>query len=147
MTDLTGRRGATRPDPEARNHLALALDPHYREPGDPDAGTLPDGQDEPASGGDLDGPDQFEGLGAGVDSWEDVDGFARILVGPAWLFTRSGEGEVRSRGVDGADRGRQGRRQYAGAGDPRAAGCPQRTDARRRGRPAARAPLRSPRCP
>jgi leucyl-tRNA synthetase len=25
---------------------ALALDPHYREPGDPDAGTLPEGQDE-----------------------------------------------------------------------------------------------------
>jgi leucyl-tRNA synthetase len=25
---------------------ALALDPHYREPGDPDAGTLPAGQDE-----------------------------------------------------------------------------------------------------
>ncbi len=28
---------------------ALALDPHYREPGDPDAGSLPDGQDEPAA--------------------------------------------------------------------------------------------------
>ncbi|HUG29888.1 MAG TPA: leucine--tRNA ligase [Candidatus Limnocylindria bacterium] len=28
---------------------ALSLDPHYREPGDPDAGTLPDGQDEPAA--------------------------------------------------------------------------------------------------
>jgi leucyl-tRNA synthetase len=28
---------------------ALALDPHYREPGDPDAGTLPDGQDERAA--------------------------------------------------------------------------------------------------
>ena len=28
---------------------ALALDPHYKEPGDPDAGTLPDGQDEPAA--------------------------------------------------------------------------------------------------
>jgi leucyl-tRNA synthetase len=32
---------------------ALALDPHYREPGDPDAGTLPDGQDEPAARGEL----------------------------------------------------------------------------------------------
>jgi leucyl-tRNA synthetase len=28
---------------------ALALDPHYREPGDPEAGTLPDGQDESAA--------------------------------------------------------------------------------------------------
>ena len=28
---------------------ALALDPHYKEPGDPDAGTLPDGQDEAAA--------------------------------------------------------------------------------------------------
>jgi leucyl-tRNA synthetase len=28
---------------------ALALDPTYREPGDPDAGTLPDGQDESAA--------------------------------------------------------------------------------------------------
>jgi leucyl-tRNA synthetase len=28
---------------------ALALDPHYREPGDPEAGTLPDGQDEAAA--------------------------------------------------------------------------------------------------
>ncbi|HUQ44069.1 MAG TPA: leucine--tRNA ligase [Candidatus Limnocylindria bacterium] len=28
---------------------ALSLDPHYREPGDPDAGTLPDGQDEGAA--------------------------------------------------------------------------------------------------
>jgi leucyl-tRNA synthetase len=28
---------------------ALALDPHYREPGDPAAGSLPDGQDEPAA--------------------------------------------------------------------------------------------------
>ena len=28
---------------------ALALDPHFKEPGDPDAGTLPDGQDEPAA--------------------------------------------------------------------------------------------------
>ncbi len=28
---------------------ALALDPHYKEPGDPDAGTLPDGQDETAA--------------------------------------------------------------------------------------------------
>jgi leucyl-tRNA synthetase len=28
---------------------ALALDPHYREPGDPAAGTLPDGQDEVAA--------------------------------------------------------------------------------------------------
>ncbi|HET9852557.1 MAG TPA: leucine--tRNA ligase [Candidatus Limnocylindrales bacterium] len=28
---------------------ALALDPHYREPGDPDAGTLPDGQGEAAA--------------------------------------------------------------------------------------------------
>jgi leucyl-tRNA synthetase len=28
---------------------ALSLDAHYREPGDPDAGTLPDGQDEPAA--------------------------------------------------------------------------------------------------
>ena len=32
---------------------ALALDPHYREPGDPDAGTLPDGQDEAAARGAL----------------------------------------------------------------------------------------------
>jgi leucyl-tRNA synthetase len=29
---------------------ALALDPHYREPGDPDAGSLPDGQDAAAAG-------------------------------------------------------------------------------------------------
>ena len=28
---------------------ALALDPHYKEPGDPDAGTLPDDQDEAAA--------------------------------------------------------------------------------------------------
>jgi leucyl-tRNA synthetase len=28
---------------------ALALDPHYREPGDPSAGTLPDGQDQAAA--------------------------------------------------------------------------------------------------
>ena len=28
---------------------ALALDPHYKEPGDPDAGTLPEGQDEGAA--------------------------------------------------------------------------------------------------
>ena len=32
---------------------ALALDPHYREPGDPDAGTLPDGQDEAAARAEL----------------------------------------------------------------------------------------------
>jgi leucyl-tRNA synthetase len=32
---------------------ALALDPHYREPGDPDAGTLPEGQDEPAARAEL----------------------------------------------------------------------------------------------
>ena len=29
-----------------RRVWALALDPHYQEPGDPDAGTLPEGQDE-----------------------------------------------------------------------------------------------------
>src|SRR5204862_4266124 len=29
---------------------ALTLNPHYREPGDPDAGTLPDGQDEATAG-------------------------------------------------------------------------------------------------
>ncbi|MBI2781129.1 MAG: leucine--tRNA ligase [Chloroflexi bacterium] len=28
---------------------ALSLDPHYKEPGDPDAGTLPEGQDEAAA--------------------------------------------------------------------------------------------------
>jgi leucyl-tRNA synthetase len=28
---------------------ALSLDPHYKEPGDPDAGALPEGQDEPAA--------------------------------------------------------------------------------------------------
>ena len=32
---------------------ALSLDPHYREPGDPDAGTLPEGQDEAAARGAL----------------------------------------------------------------------------------------------
>ena len=32
---------------------ALALDPHYQEPGDPDAGTLPDGQDEAAARAEL----------------------------------------------------------------------------------------------
>jgi leucyl-tRNA synthetase len=32
---------------------ALSLDPHYREPGDPDAGTLPDGQDEAAARAEL----------------------------------------------------------------------------------------------
>ena len=32
---------------------ALTLDPHYREPGDPDAGTLPDGQDEAAAGAEI----------------------------------------------------------------------------------------------
>jgi leucyl-tRNA synthetase len=32
---------------------ALALDPHFREPGDPGAGTLPDGQDEAAAGAAL----------------------------------------------------------------------------------------------
>ena len=32
---------------------ALTLDPHYREPGDPDAGTLPDGQDEAAARAEL----------------------------------------------------------------------------------------------
>jgi leucyl-tRNA synthetase len=32
---------------------ALALDPHYLEPGDPDAGTLPDGLDEAAARGEL----------------------------------------------------------------------------------------------
>jgi leucyl-tRNA synthetase len=32
---------------------ALALDPLYKEPGDPDAGTLPDGQDEAAARGAL----------------------------------------------------------------------------------------------
>ena len=32
---------------------AVSLDPHYREPGDPDAGTLPDGQDEAAACAEL----------------------------------------------------------------------------------------------
>ena len=32
---------------------ALSLDPHYREPGDPDAGTLPDGQDEATARAEL----------------------------------------------------------------------------------------------
>jgi leucyl-tRNA synthetase len=32
---------------------ALALDPHYQEPGDPDAGTLPEGQDEAAARAEL----------------------------------------------------------------------------------------------
>jgi leucyl-tRNA synthetase len=32
---------------------ALALDPHYLEPGDPDAGSLPDGQDEHAARAEL----------------------------------------------------------------------------------------------
>jgi leucyl-tRNA synthetase len=32
---------------------ALALDPHYQEPGDPDAGTLPAGQDEAAARAEL----------------------------------------------------------------------------------------------
>ncbi len=32
---------------------ALALDPHYREPGDPDSGTLPEGQDEAAARAEL----------------------------------------------------------------------------------------------
>ncbi|HYK94421.1 MAG TPA: leucine--tRNA ligase [Candidatus Dormibacteraeota bacterium] len=32
---------------------ALALDPHYREPGDPDAGTLPAGQDEATARAEL----------------------------------------------------------------------------------------------
>ncbi len=32
---------------------ALALDPHFLEPGDPDAGTLPDGEDEPAARASL----------------------------------------------------------------------------------------------
>lgn len=27
----------------------------------------------------------LEGLGEGIDSWDDVDGFARTLAGPAWL--------------------------------------------------------------
>jgi leucyl-tRNA synthetase len=32
---------------------ALALDPHYLEPGDPEAGTLPDGQDEAAARAEI----------------------------------------------------------------------------------------------
>jgi leucyl-tRNA synthetase len=32
---------------------ALVLDPHYREPGDPDSGSLPDGQDEAAARAEL----------------------------------------------------------------------------------------------
>ncbi|HEY7522730.1 MAG TPA: leucine--tRNA ligase [Candidatus Limnocylindrales bacterium] len=32
---------------------ALSLDPHYREPGDPDAGTLPDGQDAAAARAEI----------------------------------------------------------------------------------------------
>jgi leucyl-tRNA synthetase len=32
---------------------ALSLDPHFREPGDPDAGMLPDGQDETAARAEL----------------------------------------------------------------------------------------------
>jgi leucyl-tRNA synthetase len=32
---------------------ALTLDPYYREPGDPDAGTLPDGQDEATARAEL----------------------------------------------------------------------------------------------
>jgi len=32
---------------------ALTLDPHYQEPGDPDAGALPDGQDEAAARAEL----------------------------------------------------------------------------------------------
>jgi leucyl-tRNA synthetase len=31
----------------------LCLDPHYREPGDPDAGILPDGQDEAAARAEI----------------------------------------------------------------------------------------------
>lgn len=30
-------------------------------------------------------PADIEALGAGIDNWADVDGFARILAGPAWL--------------------------------------------------------------
>ena len=31
------------------------------------------------------GPDEVEALGEGINSWGSVDGFARILAGPAWL--------------------------------------------------------------
>jgi 3-methyladenine DNA glycosylase AlkD len=31
------------------------------------------------------GPDEVEALGQGIDSWGSVDGFARLISGPAWL--------------------------------------------------------------
>lgn len=31
------------------------------------------------------GPDEVEALGEGINSWWSVDGFARIIAGPAWL--------------------------------------------------------------
>ena len=31
------------------------------------------------------GPDEIEALGEGINSWGSVDGFARIIAGPAWL--------------------------------------------------------------
>jgi 3-methyladenine DNA glycosylase AlkD len=31
------------------------------------------------------GPDEVEALGEGINSWGSVDGFARIIAGPAWL--------------------------------------------------------------
>jgi hypothetical protein len=36
----------------------------------------------------------LEGIGAGIDSWDDVDGFARVLTGPAWLRGLIGDDDV-----------------------------------------------------